>query len=402
MSAKKKKSKEASPIKKKKPKASQAGTGQTDSEAFFRAFQSNLLSLVSHELRTPLTGVLNALTLLDEHESESGFSSQELISMAKRNADRLHHTLATLLDITSIESGTLAMRFREADLIRFMTRKQKTLEDAFKVNQIDFKSHYEKSNHKSSVPILLEPQKFSRILGLFSQIVLNRAEPKSTVNCFVGGSSVRFRFQLSHEAQNHWKAEWEKSARGIGDNTAVLSLFQGALMNENEFLTRTQEGLGSELWLVHELMKRHQGKLRYEQPNTQTVELIVELPRLTSMEQLRIILLARVYDSSTDLGSVALGLIEIPKGLKGEEFRAQVRESLFRASDSVYFLEKEGRIAIFLNDCKPEDAPRLMGRIEGKLGQKLIYGTAICPEEGTDPDHLVGLAEKRLKLNKKN
>ncbi len=393
-----------SPEKKTAAKTEASKTSRSEGSAlkddsFFQAFQSNLLSLISHELRTPLTGVLNALSLLDESGSDTGFSSGELISMAKRNADRLHHTLATLLDLTAIESGTLSMRFREADLQRFVSRKQKSIEETLRAS--GFAPRFQFVKNSPAVPILLEPQKFSRVMGLLTQILLNRAEPKSDIEFFVDPTKVGLRFKLSSEAKLNWQKEWEDSTKALTDRTQMMSFFQGALLTEDQFLTRTQEGLGSELWLCQELIKRHMGKFSSQFLEGSKVELIVELPVLSSMQHLRAILLARVFDSSTDLGSVALGLMEIPKGLSGEDFRKKVRACLFRASDTVYFLESENRVAIFLNDCKPEDAPRLMGRIEGKLGQKIFYGTAICPEEGSDPDHLVDLAEKRLKSNRK-
>src|SRR4051812_17953351 len=92
-------------------------------ETLFRAFQANLLSLISHELRTPLTGILNALSVLEEGAASGDFSADELVRMARHNAQRLHRTLMTLLDLAALESGTFHVRLREIDLIKLVSAR---------------------------------------------------------------------------------------------------------------------------------------------------------------------------------------------------------------------------------------------------------------------------------------
>jgi len=88
----------------------------------FQAFQSNLLSLISHELRTPLTGIINALGVID-NEGTSSEMGKEFLSIARRNAQQLNHSLSSLLDLAAIESGAFHVRFTEIDLRRLVQQR---------------------------------------------------------------------------------------------------------------------------------------------------------------------------------------------------------------------------------------------------------------------------------------
>jgi hypothetical protein len=173
------------------------------------------------------------------------------------------------------------------------------------------------------------------------------------------------------------------------------------LQSEQAFLTRMEEGLGSEFLLVHEIMRLHKGTFGGQRQGRE-VTLALELPELSSEEGLMAVLASRAYEVSTELASVALVLLPIPPGAgRPEEFAEEVRKNLFRTTDAVYLLKERGRIALVLDDCKSEDAPRLMDRITQKLkktgGRPLAYGVAQCPSDGLDPGQLLPLAESRLK-----
>jgi hypothetical protein len=105
---------------------------------------------------------------------------------------------------------------------------------------------------------------------------------------------------------------------------------------------------------------------------------------------------SRAYQVSTELGSVALVLIDVPATKDAIFFCAQIKENLFRSSDAVYPLPARNQAALVLDDCKPEDAPRLVERLKSSLGQDLHFGMAHCPSDAQDPDRLLDLASERL------
>ncbi|MGH8071998.1 MAG: sensor histidine kinase [Candidatus Entotheonellia bacterium] len=77
--------------------------------------KSEFVSLVSHELRTPLTAISGYLDLLLEDQSGEAAKSRELLSIVKRNTDRLVILLDDLLDLSRIESGKFELNLAAVD-----------------------------------------------------------------------------------------------------------------------------------------------------------------------------------------------------------------------------------------------------------------------------------------------
>ena len=365
-------------------------------ETLFRSFQTNLLSLISHELRTPLMGILNALSLLEQggEEASSEFSLGELISMARRNAQRLQGTLASLLDLAALESGVFQARLREIDLSRLVEARIEAHRSLFRDGQV--KAQVERGKLQ---PLLADPQKLGRAVDLCFQVLLPRVVKGTQVKIRISSSGIAIEFQLAEDQVKAWDAAWSQSVAGFESGIlAPGSAFAGILQSEQAFLSRMEEGLGSELLLVHEIMRLHHGKLSVKRTGPR-VSLDLEFPELSSSEGLRAVLASRIFEASHELGTVALALLHVPPGKSGqgaEEFRQLVKSKLFRASDAVYALPERQQVALVMDDCRPEDAPRLLARLEKGLGIKLQFGIANCPSESSDPVRLLGLAEERL------
>jgi signal transduction histidine kinase len=79
--------------------------------------KSEFVSLVSHELRTPLTAISGCLDLLLEEQSDQGGKPEELLSIVKRNTDRLVKLLDGLLDLSRIESGKVELNLTAVDVM---------------------------------------------------------------------------------------------------------------------------------------------------------------------------------------------------------------------------------------------------------------------------------------------
>lgn len=385
----------AIPLKKQAPPPSQ--NLSPEDEELFRDFQSNLLSLISHELRTPLTGVLNSLDLLDsESENDSDqFTRQELVGMARKNAQKLHHALGSLLDLAAIGSGTFKVRLREIDLLRIVSNQIRAQEGFCRQHGLNAK--FEMMNHSQMVPLLGDPQKMARAMDLFFEYLVPKADPTEPLVIRLNGGLVRFEFTLRQDFDaSQWAEHWDQAQSGFdSDQISPGSSFTGVLQSEREFLTRTEEGLGSELMLIYQIIHAHKGELRQSIQDRQ-VAAEFEIPELSSLESVREVILSRIYESSTVVNSVAFGLLKVPAGIKTGQFRNIVHSCLFRSSDSVYSLPEQQCLAIVLDDCKSEDAPGLIRRICKEVGQDIPFGVVSCPEEGDDPDQLIALAQKRL------
>jgi hypothetical protein len=401
-----------------------------EQEALFRDFQANLLSLISHELRTPLTGILNALGVLEEPTSFGGLSTQDLIKMAKENAVRLQQALSTLLDLGSMDSGSFHVRLREIDLCRLARTRVEFHQPALASRNLT--SVWTEDSLQLGALLLADSQRLGRAIDLCFQVLIPRAEPGTQVKIRLTSHKLEIGFQLAKNMEKLWQTTW--SGAGIGLNTETktpYSAFAGVLQSEQAFLSRVEDGFGSEFLLIHEIMQQHHGTFSAQlhsggaQPAPENfvpepvsegdlsltfetgsfgfenrpswVELVIELPELKSEEALQKALASRAFQISTELSSVCLVLVNVPKDIKPELFRNKVQSRLVRATDGVYVLPAKRQVALVLDDCNPEDVIKLMQRVSTQLGHSLVYGSAQCPQDGLDPEALVALAQERIK-----
>jgi hypothetical protein len=327
-------------------------------ETLFKAFQSNLLSMISHELRTPLMGIINALSVFDEAQ-DSGLNQSEIIAMAKRNALRLQNTLSTLLDLASIESGMFSARLREVDVARLTEGRIRSQQ--FWLTEMGLSSKREGAQ-QSSQPVLGDPQKLGRAIDLSLQSIVPRCERGSVIEFETTSQGIVIRFHLEASAQTDWDLAWRQAQVGFeGGVSSPSSAFSATLQTEKAFLSRPDEGLGSELLLIHEIMRLHHGRFEMEygekaSPQGRSskgsdagwipVTLRLRLPRLSSEEALCSVLAARTDSISPErgsLGSIALVLVRVPADEAPESFHARLKGLLFRASDAVYLLPAQNR-----------------------------------------------------------
>ncbi len=341
--------------------------------------------------------ILNSLTLLEEGHEE-GFAPGELVTLARKNAEKLNAALSALLDVAEVEKGLLRLSLREVDLARVCRDRVRLQGASLRDRSLSV------ALSGSASPVLVDPQKLARLVDLSLGLLAERALSGSELQLEVGARGLTLKAKLQAGQGPKLRAAWaealaeaEAAARqGRLSAGRAGAAFRGTRQTEREFLTRDEEGLGSGWVLLLDWMKLHEGTVTLDLSAPDSAKLRLEFPEVTSEKALASVLSSRAYRSTHDLSAVALGLIEVPQGSSVPEFQARVQSHLFRASDSVYALPREGQVAVVLDDCKPEDAPGLMGRIRDRLGQPLRMGVACCPSEGLDPAYLLELAGRRL------
>jgi hypothetical protein len=182
---------------------------------------------------------------------------------------------------------------------------------------------------------------------------------------------------------------WIQKLLSFEEQNSSLQLAQ-AMWSEKEFLTRSHEGLGAELSLAREILRRHGGELKLE---GSTLELA--LPSLAPEEALVRVLESRALRASSEMTETVLALIRGESWAKLSELRLRVTRSLFRASDAVYELPGSGELALVMDDCKPADAPGLLARIARSVGAPLEIGCAFIPDDAIDAEQLILKARSR-------
>ena len=203
-------------------------------------------SNVSHEFRTPLTLMLSPLEeVLSKPADEVLPENRALIEVAYRNSRRLHKLVNSLLDFSRIEAGRAQATYEPTDLATY------TAELAS-----NFRSACERAGLRLVIdcPPLAEPAYVDR--DMWEKIVLNLLSNAFKFT-FEGEIAVRLR-------EVDGEAELTVSDSGVGIPAhEVPRLFERFHRIEGQ-KSRTYEGSGIGLALVHELIKFHKGAIRVE------------------------------------------------------------------------------------------------------------------------------------------
>lgn len=220
------------------------------------AFFSN----VSHEFRTPLTLMLGPLQdLLARSQTHLSPTAKEQLELVSRNGSRLLRLVNTLLDFSRIEAGRVQGVYQATDLAAFTS---------------DLASVFRSATDKAGLRLVVdcrdlgEPVYVDR--DMWEKIVLNLISNAFKFT-FDGEISVSV-----HRVGN--MAELRVRDTGVGiPSEALPALFERFHRVPNT-RSRTHEGSGIGLALVHELVKLHGGSIKTESTVGQGSLFVVSIP----------------------------------------------------------------------------------------------------------------------------
>jgi signal transduction histidine kinase len=220
------------------------------------AFFSN----VSHEFRTPLTLMLGPLDdLLARGQAHLSAAAKEQIELVSRNGARLLRLVNTLLDFSRLEAGRVQAVYQATDLGGFTS---------------DLASVFRSATDKAGLRLVVDCPDLGETVyvdrDMWEKIVLNLISNAFKFT-FEGEIAVRL-----HRFGNI--AELRVSDTGVGiPADAVPKLFERFHRVPN-MPSRTHEGSGIGLALVHELVKLHGGSVGVESTLGQGSTFVVNIP----------------------------------------------------------------------------------------------------------------------------
>jgi PAS domain S-box-containing protein len=206
------------------------------------AFFSN----VSHEFRTPLTLMLGPLDeVLAKPEGQVLPENREILTIARRNGQRLLKLVNTLLDFSRIEAGRIQAVYEPVDLAAYTSELASV-----------FHSAVEKAGMRLVIdcPPFSEPVFVDR--DMWEKIVLNLV-------------SNAFKYTLEGEISVSLRTDNRSAVLSVRDTgtgipeTELPNLFN-RFHRVEDARGRTQEGTGIGLALVFELAKLHGGAVGVE------------------------------------------------------------------------------------------------------------------------------------------
>jgi signal transduction histidine kinase len=275
--------------------------------------KTTFFSNVSHEFRTPLTLMLGPLDdLLARSQTHLSPTAKQQLDLVSRNGARLLRLVNTLLDFSRLEAGRVQAVYLATDLARFTSELASV-----------FRSATDKAGLRLIVdcPDLGEPVYVDR--DMWEKVVLNLIS-----------NAFKFTFEGEIAVTLHRvgdMAELRIRDTGVGiPAEAIPKLFERFHRVPN-MPSRTHEGSGIGLALVHELVKLHSGSVRTESIVGQGSTFVVSIPFGQSH------LAAGQMGGSRSLSSTAVGAKPfVEEALRWLPDSAAGSDQIFSVHDSVH------------------------------------------------------------------
>jgi two-component system phosphate regulon sensor histidine kinase PhoR len=221
--------------------------------------RQEFLSNVSHELRTPLTSILAFVETLEDGGIDDQENNRRFLEIIRRNAERMHHLIDDILELSAIEAGKIEIKpgsFLLAPLVEevwsSMARKARERNISF-ANEVD-----------GEVIIFADPRRIEQILtNLFSNALkFNR-----------GGGSITVAYKNTISFH-------QISVIDTGEGIAreqLPRIFERFYRTDTA-RSRELGGTGLGLAIVKHLSRLHGGEARVESTPGVGSSFIIELP----------------------------------------------------------------------------------------------------------------------------
>ena len=233
--------------------------------------KSDFLSFASHELRTPITAIQGFAELLQIHMQQGELldtsRSMRALTGIIRHSQHLAHLIEDVLDLSQIENDHFCIEATRHDLVPILTQVVET----YKLNARQHEIHIILDGLRATdtLPANVDNNRLIQILNN----LLNNAVKYSPEG---GDIEVGIRRETPDQKGIEHCLIWVKD-HGIGIETHELPhIFER--FHRAHTLNRSIKGLGIGLYLVRELVVRHQGRIWAESHPGQGSTFYVQLP----------------------------------------------------------------------------------------------------------------------------
>lgn len=107
--------------------------------------RQEFLSNVSHELRTPLTAILAFVETLEDGAIDDKANNQRFLAVIRKNAERMHHLIDDILELSSIEAGKINLEQKNVILANLVDEIFLNLSGKADERKVKLKNKAEKS-----------------------------------------------------------------------------------------------------------------------------------------------------------------------------------------------------------------------------------------------------------------
>lgn len=229
--------------------------------------QNEFISTVSHELRTPLTAIKGALDLLStDPVKQQPEMSNELLSNARRNSDRLLNLINDILDLDKIKQGKMQYNIQRTELMPLIEQAVATNVTYGKQHNVEFKI----LNHIDGIYVDIDTMRISQVL---TNLLSNAAKFSSD------NSSVEITVK-DHSENNSVCIAVKDYGCGIPEEFHDRIFRKFSQYDGSDI--RKVGGTGLGLNISKAIIEYHQGTISFESEANQGTTFYVNLPKAGS------------------------------------------------------------------------------------------------------------------------
>ncbi len=242
--------------------------------------KSNFLATVSHELRTPLTSIIGYSEMLAEGiAGEMSAEQRDFVRTIHEKGEQLLELITGLLDLSKLESGTLAMRKMEVAVEQIVIDVIQTVSPTARKRNVQVKGDFGEALPK----LWADPTRLRQIILNLTDNALKFTREGGVVVIGVKATSIDVQppddeggLVLLRTKQP--AVEIRVSDNGIGIPDAEKQKVFDAFYQVDSSSTRQVGGTGLGLSIVKRLVQGHDGRVHIEDNKPQGTTFVVTLP----------------------------------------------------------------------------------------------------------------------------
>lgn len=218
------------------------------------------ISMASHELKTPVTSLKGFTAILQRRLSKQG-DEQGLSYLARMDAQlkKLTSLISELLDISRMQSGQLPFRLEHCDFDALIEEVVDTMQAATTTHQIRMEG-------QTGARVSADPERLTQVLlNVLTNAIKYSPEAQEIV--------IRRWF-------NHEQAVVSVQDFGIGIDQVHHERIFERFYQVGDTVEKTYPGLGIGLYISHEIVTRHHGRMWVESRKGEGSTFFIALPLL--------------------------------------------------------------------------------------------------------------------------